>query len=235
MANTPQHQEEFVRAAARLGLARDYDKEPRQLTEQEIHQLGDVPEIIVDTGAAIDIIRRSDIPKHLSGPDLLKMVPPMKLTTANGPLEAAERIIAKLPHLDPSTAFSMVVLKDSPSVISVGILCEEQGWDFVWEGWTSRPYITSPDGRRRIYLYTRNHVPLLLNKLQQIPNHNSPGIQCFQCIPPETNTALYAGSTEQAGVSTAYGSCPPGCQHDNYVVSTKLCPRSCPGRASRHW
>ena len=111
--------------------------------------------------------------------DLFEVMP-LKLNTANDAIESAEAIVANIAGLD-GQAFAIRCLDSSPAVVSLGILCEEMGFKFRWEG-NKQPYLEYPEGDRRIYLYTRNHVPLLLNHLQRVTKDEAEDIACYECV-----------------------------------------------------
>ena len=59
------------------------------------------------------------------------------------------------------------VLPDTPAVISVGMRCIQDGWDFVWRKF-SRPYFRKKDGSK-IKLEVKDYVPYLPSKDGRIP------------------------------------------------------------------
>ena len=59
------------------------------------------------------------------------------------------------------------VFPDTPAVISVGMRCIQDGWDFVWRKF-SRPYFRKKDGAK-IKLEVKDYVPYLPSKDGRTP------------------------------------------------------------------
>ena len=52
-----------------------------------------------------------------------------------------------------------ILLQDTPDALSIGRLCVEHGFDFVWRGSKKMaPYLSHPDGRR-ITFEVEDYVP----------------------------------------------------------------------------
>jgi hypothetical protein len=79
------------------------------------------------------------------------------MITANGPSSADQQIDV---NVDPIGATAQpYILHDTPSVLSVGVRCVEEGFDFVWKAF-SRPYFRTPKGKK-VFLDVRDYVPFL--------------------------------------------------------------------------
>ena len=73
----------------------------------------------------------------------------------------------KVPELNATVTPYLV--QSSPPVLSVGLRCVEDGFDFVWRGSKNeKPKLVSPDGKV-IELEVRDYVPYLCSKSNQ-PN-----------------------------------------------------------------
>ena len=122
------------RAAVQLGMAaiREHEWDAKaKFTDQELVDLSHIKEIILDTGAGVCLVGRGSL-MGVTEDQFLKIHPPLNLTTANGSVKAAHEIRAKVSQL--SEPISFVVLDKSPTVIALGLLCEDGGWTFAWEG-----------------------------------------------------------------------------------------------------
>ena len=71
----------------------------------------------------------------------------------------------KVPELNATVTPYLV--QSSPPVLSVGLRCVEDGFDFVWRGSKNeKPKLVSPDGKV-IELEVRDYVPYLCSKSSQ--------------------------------------------------------------------
>ena len=68
---------------------------------------------------------------------------PLGLITANGSQSADQQASVHIDCIDKEVQPD--VLPDTPAVISVGMRCIQDGWDFVWKSF-SRPYFKKQDG-----------------------------------------------------------------------------------------
>ena len=174
------HGRRRVDAQIAMAAARDADlAESPQFTEAEAHDLSTIREWIVDTGSGLHLMGKKSLAQEAVAGTLA--IKPVKLTTANGVIHASEQLLARVTALGSDLPITITVLDDSPAVLSVGNLCEVMGWTFRWEGF-QRPYLQTPDGSKRIYLYTRKHVPLLLNHLKEVNIQGAEDVQCFQSV-----------------------------------------------------
>ena len=71
----------------------------------------------------------------------------------------------KVPELNSTV--NPYLVQSSPPVLSVGIRCIDEGFEFVWGGSKGEtPYMIRPDGKR-IDLEVRDYVPYLCSKSRQ--------------------------------------------------------------------
>ena len=110
-------------------------------------------EWIADTGSAQDLVSRSEI-QDISDFESSK---PVNMMTANGPNYADRQSRIYIPSIGSTT--EPYVLSDSPSVLSVGQKCMDEGFDFVWRA-NCRPYFRDPEGNK-VYMDVRHNVPYL--------------------------------------------------------------------------
>ncbi|CAE7245792.1 unnamed protein product [Symbiodinium sp. CCMP2592] len=120
-------------------------------TKAEAQQL-DI-EWIADTGSAQDLVSQGDLGSLRSH----RSQNPIGIVTANGPSTAEIQFNIAVPSLGIDS--HPYVLPSTPSVLSVGYRCMEEGFDFVWRSGT-RPYFQSSSGER-IYMDVKDYVPYL--------------------------------------------------------------------------
>ena len=118
---------------------------------------------IADTGASQDLLSGTDAEMGC----IYESSQPLKISTANGNIIGTKQARVKIQQTD--SVVRPYVLDKAPSVLSVGMRCLRDGYDFVWRA-HSRPYFRLPDGSR-IKLEVKDNVP---------------------CIPPATQNAVPA-------------------------------------------
>ncbi len=84
---------------------------------------------IADTGSALHVRSLDDIPLR-ERQMIVEALRPMTLQTANGETPVSKQIATRISKLGCTK--DMYVLKDSPSIISVGRLVLDDGYDFYW-------------------------------------------------------------------------------------------------------
>ena len=109
-------------------------------------------EWIADTGSAQDLFSQS----MLGEVKEFKSDRPINMITANGPNYADKQCKVRVPSIN--TTAEPYVLPDSPSVVSVGQKCMEEGFDFVWRA-NCRPYFR--DNGNKVYMDVKDNVPYL--------------------------------------------------------------------------
>ena len=110
-------------------------------------------EWIADTGSAQGLISESVLAEVKE----FKSERPINMITANGPNYADKQCKVRVPSI--STTAEPYVLPDSPSVLSVGQKCMEEGFDFVWRA-NCRPYFRDSNGNK-VYMDVGDNVPYL--------------------------------------------------------------------------
>ena len=86
-------------------------------------------EFVVDSGASMHMISK----KYLSNAamdTLTKSCSPTIVITANGEVQTHEEAIAYVKELD--IFLTMKVLDNTPAVLSLGELCDENGYSYEW-------------------------------------------------------------------------------------------------------
>ena len=116
---------------------------------------------IADTGSAQDLVCSKMIPEEV----VYHSPEPLELITANGSQSADQQASVHIDCIDKEV--HPYVLPDTPAVISVGMRCIQDGWDFVWKSF-SRPYFKKKDGTK-IKLEVKDFVPYLPSRDGQVP------------------------------------------------------------------
>ena len=86
-------------------------------------------EFVVDSGASMHMISKKD----LSGAEmdtLTKTCSPTIVITANGEVQTHEEAIVYVKELD--IFLTMKILENTPAVLSLGKLCDENGYSYEW-------------------------------------------------------------------------------------------------------
>ena len=118
---------------------------------------GKIKTWMADTGASVDVIDES----HLSNKGwnkLTRLDQPLTYGTAAGDVTVDSTIAL---HSKSIGDIDAVILKDSPSVISVGRRCMEQGFGFYWHPY-KEPVIVHPDTKTIIKCAVQDYVPYVV-------------------------------------------------------------------------
>ena len=116
---------------------------------------------IADTGSAQDLVCSKMIPEDV----VYHSHEPLELITANGSQSADQQASVHIDCIDKEV--HPYVLPDTPAVISLGMRCIQDGWDFVWKSF-SRAYFKKSDGSK-IKLEAKDYVPYLPSRDGQVP------------------------------------------------------------------
>ena len=66
------------------------------------------------------------------------------MMTANGVVDVKK--VVRLPLFSDGGSFDALVMEDSPSVLSLGKMCMEAGFSFVWK-FGLKPVLQTPSGK----------------------------------------------------------------------------------------
>ena len=113
-------------------------------------------EFVVDSGASMHIISKKDF-SDAEMDTLTKSCSPTTVITANGKVQTHEESIVYVKELD--IFLSMKVLDNTPAVLSLGKLCDENGYSHEWIN-GQKPHLIK-DGIR-IICNTENFVPIVV-------------------------------------------------------------------------
>ena len=128
-------------------------------------------EIVVDSGASMHMISK----KNLSNAEmdtLTKSCSPTIVITANGEVQTHEVAIVYVKELD--LFLTMKVLDNTPAVLSLGKLCDENGYSYEWIT-GQKPHLIN-DGIR-IICNTENFVPIVVPGLSSSSSTSSASLR----------------------------------------------------------
>ena len=113
-------------------------------------------EFVVDSGASMHMISKKDLSKAEMD-TLTKSCSPTIVITANGEVQTHEEATVYVKELD--IFLTMKVLENTPAVLSLGNLCDENGYSYEWIN-GRKPHLIR-DGIR-IICNTENFVPIVV-------------------------------------------------------------------------
>ena len=113
-------------------------------------------EFVVDSGASMHMISKKDL-SNAEMDTLTKSCSATIVITANGEVQTHEEAIVYVKELD--IFLTMKVLDNTPAVLSLGKLCDENGYSYGWIN-GQKPHLIK-DGIR-IICNTENFVPIVV-------------------------------------------------------------------------
>ena len=116
-------------------------------------------EFVVDSGASMHMISKKDLSKAEMD-TLTKSCSPTIVITANGEVQTHEEAIVYVKELD--IFLTMEVLENTPAVLSLGKLCDENGYSYEWINGQKPRLIKNGI---RIICNTENFVPIVGSRL----------------------------------------------------------------------
>ena len=120
-------------------------------------------EFVVDSGASMHMISKKDL-SDAEMDTLTKSCCPTIVMTASGEVQTHEEAIVYVEGLD--IFLTMKVLENTPAVLSLGKLCDENGYSYEWIN-GQKPHLIK-DGIR-IPSNTENVVPIVFPGLNLLP------------------------------------------------------------------
>ena len=124
-------------------------------------------EFVVDTGASIHMISKKDL-SDAEMDILTKSCSPTIVMTANGEVQTHEEAIVYVKELD--IFLTMKVFDNTPAVLSLGKLCDNNGYSYEWIN-GQKPHLIK-DGIR-IICTTENFVPIVVPGLSSSSSGSS--------------------------------------------------------------
>ena len=113
-------------------------------------------EFVVDSGASMHMISKKKL-RNAEMDTLTKLCSPTIVITANGEVQPHEEATVYVKELD--VFLTMKVLENTPAVLSLGKLCDENGYSYEWIN-GQKPHLIK-DGIR-IICNTENFVPIVV-------------------------------------------------------------------------
>ena len=124
-------------------------------------------EFVVDSGASMHMISKKDL-SDAEMDTLTKSCSPTIVITANGEVQTHEEANVYVKELD--IFLTMKVLDNTPAVLSLGKLCDENGYSYEWIN-GQKPHLIK-DGIR-IICNTENFVPIVVPGLSSSSSGSS--------------------------------------------------------------
>ena len=124
-------------------------------------------EFVVDSGASMHMISKKDL-SDAEMDTLTKSCSPTIVITANGEVQTHEEAIVYVKELD--IFLTLKVLDNTPAVLSLGKLCDENGYSYEWIN-GQKPHLIK-DGIR-IICNTENFVPIVVPGLSSSSSASS--------------------------------------------------------------
>ena len=128
-------------------------------------------EFVVDSGASMHMISKKDLSKAEMD-TLTKSCSPAIVITANGEVQTHEEAIVYVKELD--IFFTMKVLENTPAVLSLGKLCDENGYSYEWIN-GQKPHLIK--NGIRIICNTENFVPIVVPGLSSSSSGSSSALR----------------------------------------------------------
>ena len=124
---------------------------------------------IIDSGSCFDLVNKADLTKGEK--KQITEGSNYRLMTANGVVSVTKDVKLPLCSIDSSTR--ALVMEDSPSVLSLGKMCVDAGYEFVWKP-GKNPHLKTPNGET-VHLEVSDYVPVLAAPcLEEVEEENDP-------------------------------------------------------------
>ena len=124
-------------------------------------------EFVVDSGASMHMISKKDL-SDAEIDTLTKSCSPTIVITANGEVQTHEEAIVYVKELD--VFLIMKLLENTPAVLSLGKLCDENGYSYEWIN-GQKPHLIKD--KIRIICNTENFVPIVVPGLSSLSSGSS--------------------------------------------------------------
>ena len=148
-------------------------------------------EFVVDSGASMHMISKKDL-SDAEMDTLTKSCSPTIVITANGEVQTHEEATVYVKELD--IFLTMKVLENTPAVLSLGKLCDENGYSYEWiHG--QKPHLIK--NGIRIPCNTENFVPIVV-----------PGLSSSSCGSSSTSRTLSRQESHCSSSSSSSSSSP---------------------------
>ena len=125
-------------------------------------------EFVVDSGASMHMISKKDL-SDAEMDTLTKSCSPTIVITANGEVQTHEEARVYVKELD--IFLTMRVIENTPAVLSLGKLCDENGYSYEWIN-SQKPHLI--ENGIRIQCNTENFVPIVVPGLSTSSSSSLP-------------------------------------------------------------
>ena len=113
-------------------------------------------EFVVDSGAGMHMVSKKDLDSaELETTRISRN--PTTVMTANGEVQTREEATENVKELDLSV--TVILLEETPAVLSLGKLCEDHGYTYHWTS-GRKPHLTKKS--KKIYCHFSNYVPFVV-------------------------------------------------------------------------
>ena len=155
-------------------------------------------EFVVDSGASMQMISKKDL-NDAEMDTLTKSCSPTIVITANGQAQTHEEATVYVKELD--IFLTMKVLENTPAVLSLGKLCDENGYSYEWIN-GQKPHLIK--NGIRIQCNTENFVPIVVPGLSA--SSSSGSYQSTSRTPSRQESHCSTSSSSSSSSPTATSS-----------------------------
>ena len=117
-------------------------------------------EFVVDSGASMHMVSRKDLNSAELETARVSKSPTTVVMTTNGEVQTKEEATVCVRELD--LFVTVMLLENTPAVLSLGKLCEEFGYSYHWTS-GQKPHLIKKG--KKVHCDTSNHVPFVVSGL----------------------------------------------------------------------
>ena len=156
-------------------------------------------EFVVDSGASMHMISKKDL-NDAEMDTLTKSCSPTIVITANGEVQTHEEATVYVKELD--IFLTMKVLENTPAVLSLGKLCDENGYSYEWIN-GQKPHLIK--NGIRIQCNTENFVPIVVPGLSASSSSGSDQSTSRTLSRQESHCSTSSSSSSSSPTVTSSG------------------------------
>ena len=153
-------------------------------------------EFVVDSGASMHMISKKDL-SNAEMDTLTKSCSPTIVITANGEVQTHEEAIVYVKELD--IFLTMKVLENTPAVLSLGQLFDENGYSYEWIN-GQKPHLNKKG--ILIQRITENFVPFVVPCLSACSSSSSRSSTSMTLLRQEINHPAFSSSSSTSPTTT---------------------------------
>ena len=155
-------------------------------------------ELVVDSSASMHMISKKDLMNSGEMDTWTKSCSPTTVITANGEVQTHEEATVYVKELD--IIWTMKVLENTPAVLSLGKLCDENGYSYEWIN-GQKPHLIQKG--IRIQCNTENFVPIAVPGLSTSSSSSSHPSTSMTPSKQESHHLTSTSSSSSSPTSTA--------------------------------